>query len=60
MFENLTFLQQALEVDRSACESMEVIDSMGRAVRPSHDKYESDLRRAGFTVVDKEWPRFMH
>ena len=50
----------ALEVDKGACEFMEVIDSMGRAARPAYDKYQSDLRRAGFTVVDKEWPTFMH
>ena len=48
-----------LEVDKRACEFMEVIDSMGRAARPAYDKYQSDLRRAGFTVVDKEWPTFM-
>lgn len=50
----------ALEVDKGACEFMEVIDSMGRAARPAYDKYQSDLRRARFTVVDKEWPTFMH
>ena len=50
----------ALEVDKDACVFMRLVDSIGRSARTSDDTYESDLRRAGFAVVDKEWPKFVH
>jgi hypothetical protein len=37
---------------------MKIIDALGRATRPDFSPYESDLTRAGFTVVDEEWPSF--
>jgi hypothetical protein len=49
-----------LEVEKCACDLIKIIDRMGLAPRPDHNAYEADLRRAGFTVVNKEWPKFMN
>ncbi len=50
----------SLEVTKRACALMKVIDRMGKSRRPDFNPYESDVDRAGFTVVDEEWPMFMH
>jgi hypothetical protein len=47
-----------LQVTERACKLMKIIDRMGLAPRPDYESYESDLRRAGFTVVVEEWPKF--
>jgi hypothetical protein len=47
-----------LEVPKRACDLMSIIDQMGQSPRPDFNPYESDLKRAGFTVVDEEWPKF--
>jgi len=50
--------KEGLEVSKRACAFMELIDSIGRSVRRDYHKYEDDLRLAGFTVVNDEWPKF--
>lgn len=47
-----------LEVTKRACELMKVIDRMGKSPRQDFESYESDVQRAGFTIVDEEWPKF--
>ena len=47
-----------LEVTIRACDLMKVIDRMARAHAKISTRYESDVKRAGFTVVDEEWPKF--
>ena len=47
-----------LEVTKRACELMKVIDRMGMSPRQDFNPYESVVERAGFTVVDEEWPEF--
>ena len=47
-----------LVVMKRTCDLMKVIDRMGKSPRPDHNPYESDVRRAGFEVVDDEWPKF--
>jgi hypothetical protein len=49
---------QDLEVGKGDCDLIRLIDCLGTAQRPAHNSYEGDLRRAGMTVVTKEWPRF--
>jgi hypothetical protein len=49
-----------LKVEKGACDLIRIIDRIGLAPRQSHNTYEMELRRAGFTVVTEEWPRFMH
>lgn len=44
------------KVTNRACSLTKIIDRMGKSPRPDHHPYESDVRRAGFTVVDEEWP----
>jgi hypothetical protein len=47
-----------LEVTKRACDLMKVIDRMGKSPRQDFNPYESDVKRAGFTVVEEEWPKF--
>ena len=47
-----------LEVTKRACELMKVIDRMGLSPRQDFNPYESDVQRAGFTVIEEEWPKF--
>jgi hypothetical protein len=49
-----------LKVEKGACDLIKIIDRMGLAPRPDHNAYEANLSRAGFTVVNKEWPKFMN
>jgi hypothetical protein len=35
---------------------MKLLESMSSPARPDHHLYEVDLRKAGFTVVNEEWP----
>jgi hypothetical protein len=49
---------KGIEVNKHACTFMKLIESMGSPTRPDHHLYEVDLRRAGFTVVNEEWPEF--
>lgn len=51
---------KGLGVPRRACDLMKVIDRMGKAPRPDFNPYESDLKRAGFTITDEAWPAFPH
>lgn len=47
-----------LAVTRHACALMKIVDALGRAPRPGYSSYESDLSRAGFTIVDGDVPGF--
>jgi hypothetical protein len=49
-----------LKVEKAACDLIKIIDRMGSAPRPPHSAYEAELSRIGFTVVNEEWPKFMH
>lgn len=49
---------KGIEVNKHACTFMKLIESMASAPRPDHHLYEVDLRKAGFTVVNEEWPEF--
>ena len=58
---NLPLPQQnagKLEVTKRACDLMKVFDRQGRSPRPDYNPYESDVSRAGFEVVEHEWPKF--
>jgi hypothetical protein len=47
---------EGLQVTRRACDLMKVIDRMGLAPRQDFNPYESDVRLAGFAIVEEEWP----
>ncbi len=47
-----------LEVTKNACALIKIIDALGKALRPDYSPYESDVKRAGFTMVDERWPEF--
>jgi hypothetical protein len=47
-----------LEVASNACALTRITDALGKAPRPDYNPYESDVKRAGFTVVDEDWPKF--
>ena len=47
-----------LAVTKRACKLMEVIARMGKSPRPEFNPYESDVARAGFAVIDEQWPQF--
>jgi hypothetical protein len=46
-----------LEVRKRACDLMNLVDGMGKSPRQGFNPYEADVKRAGFTVIDEEWPR---
>jgi hypothetical protein len=48
----------ALQVTERSCALMKIIDRMAKSPRPEYNPYEADIRRAGFTVLDEEWPEF--
>jgi|SRR5580658_585309 hypothetical protein len=49
-----------LKVEQGACDLIKIIDRMGKAPRPDFHAYETELRIAGFTVVNEEWPKFIN
>ncbi len=57
-FPNPVPRDKGIEVNKHACTFMKLIESMSSAARPDHHLYEVDLRRAGFTVVNEDWPEF--
>jgi hypothetical protein len=49
-----------LKVEKGHCDLIKVIDRMAVAQRTDYDPFDGALRQAGFTIVNEEWPRFMH
>ncbi len=49
-----------LSVTERACKLMKVMDRIGKSPRSNFNSYESDIARAGFTVIEEEWPTFRH